>query len=234
MSKEKWFNNQVEEIEREKFQLLLFEKVIQHGGVFKFEETLFKDVWNIKTIKAVEFTKDIPDEHTSDEWNSYVDEIKKAIGVDTYCEFIYKFNHETNRKTICGILAYFNGKNKEIKTKHFTEYELLYNILEKQYPCCGNCGEEVILNRKPLHENEHCHSCGADFMRSGKFVTVPKHLLKGLNSDITREQLIDFVKNFVGVFDTPASRLLYSNKFTEEVRLQGRIILKKLVENGEY
>jgi hypothetical protein len=219
---------QTEHIDEETFKQKILEKVLQHGGEFSFKETQFKGVWNIRKIKAVEFTKDIDDSHTSDEWNSYVDEINNAIGVKTYCEHIHGYEKKNNNYQIIGILAYFNGRNSEIKTKHFHNYEELYNLIIENYTCCGKCGAEVILNRKPKNLNEHCHSCGVYFLSSDKFTLVSKSELKDFDISVSKKELIDCIKNLMGVFDTPIARRRFTNNIIDEIRENGREILNRI------
>ena len=51
------------------------------------------------------------------------------------------------------------------------------------------------------------------------------------NTSPTREELIDCIKNLMGVFDTPIARRKLVGVFIEEVREHGRKILSKLKDN---
>lgn len=101
--------------DRSKIQLL---NLVLNGGVIEFKVPLYRDIWNIKVLRAIKFTQEIKEEHTLEEWNLYCNLIRKTIGVKTYCEWI----RNSNSGKIKGILAAYDQKGREIKLKYFQDW----------------------------------------------------------------------------------------------------------------
>ena len=111
--------------------------VLSKGGLVTLDKTVFPKSWRIRTIKAVEFTEEAPEDCWDDEdpdkwpWNMYVQRIREAIGT-FYCSWIRDADDKYRMK---GIIACFDDAGEEIKLKHFEEYpkywNKLYNALHK-------------------------------------------------------------------------------------------------------
>ena len=68
-------------------------------------------------------------------------------------------------------------------------------------------------------------------MKKDKNFITPKALLSEVVSP-SRRELIDCVRNLMGVFDTPIARRKMEGKWCDEVRLNGRDIVERLERNN--
>lgn len=109
----------------------LLHLVVKNNGNIQMPKTLFPNSWQIDYIRAVYFEEEFDieqDDENSTEWNSYVDRIRTAIGVHTYCQWVR--NKDQN---IIGILAFYNPKSEEIKVKHFKKWRELLKCVQLHF-----------------------------------------------------------------------------------------------------
>ncbi len=104
--------------------LALFNLVMEYSGSIKLAKTLYPETWPIKLIRGVSFTEEFETSEEDDnyEWNAYVDRIRRAIGVKSYCQWI-----RGTDGNIVGILAFYTSTGEEIKMKSFDKWNELFN-----------------------------------------------------------------------------------------------------------
>lgn len=106
----------------------LYELVKLHGGVIELPRILWLGIWNINSIVIEAIDYELPEEYSMEEWNNYCDKIRTKIGSKSgnHSEWV----KDDNYKTI-GVLSLLNADTKEVRIKHFHEWEALYRYVSK-------------------------------------------------------------------------------------------------------
>ena len=100
----------------------ILEFVTDRHGKVVLPKVLYPRSWRIARITAVNFYNEYG---KNDDWNKYVNKIRKAIGVESYCTWVKSKKHN-----MIGILAFYDPEGNEIKMKHFKNWaKLLRDIL---------------------------------------------------------------------------------------------------------
>lgn len=109
-------NLDIQLIERQRLEI--FKAILPYDKVI-----LNKPVENISKIVAVVFTETF--EGPYEDWNEYVDYVKKTIGIKSYCEWIYD-----DKRKITGLMAFYDKQGEEIKMKYFKNWQKLLNVIK--------------------------------------------------------------------------------------------------------
>lgn len=109
-------------------RLDVLDLIMKNGGVIEFAKPLFASTWEISKIKAVFFNEEWNGEEEGGikNLNAYVGRVYSAIGVNSYCELV-----RNKEGDMVGILALYNHKGEEIKTKYFKKWKSLLEKIEK-------------------------------------------------------------------------------------------------------
>lgn len=109
----------------------LLDFIVNNNGTIELPTTLFRNSWEIKKIRAIYFNEEFiieQDDEKSTKWNAYVERIRKAIGVEYYCEWV-----RNKAGDIIGIMAFYNPKGQEIKVKHFHKWHQLWRDVQRHF-----------------------------------------------------------------------------------------------------
>lgn len=123
------------------FKLVMKEK----NHKLTLPKAIFPNTYPLRYIKAVKWhsCKDLENENDEKEtevWNKYILESNEAIGVKTYCEFVY-----APTGGVVGLLSFRNNARHEVKTKYIRKWKKVFKKVQNHVVAKS----EMIIIRKP-------------------------------------------------------------------------------------